>query len=53
VEVFRTAAALKIRATVLTAQTAAEQRLLFLQQAVQAGGTIGEVARLREENRRL
>jgi putative transposase len=38
---------------VLSAQSAGQQRLLFLQQAVGAGEDAGEQARLRDENRRL
>jgi len=53
VEVFRTAVALMVRSMVLGARSAGRQRLLFLQQAVAAGETAGELARLRDENRRL
>jgi hypothetical protein len=53
VEVFRTAAALIVRSMVLSAQSAGQQRLLFLQRAVAAGEGAGELARLRDENRRL
>jgi transposase InsO family protein len=38
---------------VLSAQLAGQQRLLWLQQSAAAGGDVGEVARLRDENRRL
>jgi hypothetical protein len=38
---------------VLSAQSAGQQRLLFLQRAVAAGEEAGELARLRDENRRL
>jgi hypothetical protein len=38
---------------VLSAQSAGQQRLSFLQRAVAAGDTPGELARLRDENRRL
>ena len=53
VEVFRTAAALIVRSMVLSAQSAGQQRLLFLQRAVSAGEEAGELARLRDENGRL
>jgi len=53
VEVLRTAAALIVRSMVLSAQSAGQQRLLWLQQSAAVGGDVGEVARLREENRRL
>jgi len=53
VEVIRTAAALMVRSMVLSAQSAGQQRLLFLQRAVAAGEEVGELARLRDENRRL
>jgi len=53
VEVIRRAAALIVRSMVLSAQSAGQQRLLFLQQAVGAGEAAGELARLRDENRRL
>jgi len=53
VEVIRTAAALMVRSMVLSAQAAGQQRLLFLQRAVAAGEGAGELARLRDENRRL
>ena len=52
-EIFRTAVALMIRSVVLSAQSAGQQRLLMLQQAAGVGGEAGELARLREENRRL
>ena len=35
------------------AQSAGQQRLLFLQRAVAAGEEVGELARLHDENRRL
>jgi transposase InsO family protein len=38
---------------VLSAQSAGQQRLLWLQQSAAVGGAVGEVARLRDENRRL
>jgi len=53
VEVFRTAVALMARSMVLSAQSAGQQRLLFLQWAVAAGEEAGELTRLRDENRRL
>lgn len=53
VEVLRTAVALIVRSMVLSAQAAGQQRLLLLQRAVVAGETEGEVARLRDEIRRL
>jgi len=53
VKVFRTAAALMVRSMVLSAQSAGQQRLLWLQQSAAVGGDVGEVARLRDENRRL
>ena len=53
VEVIRRAAALMVRSMVLSAQSAGQQRLLFLEQAVGAGEDAGEQARLRDENRRL
>lgn len=52
-EVFRTAAALMVRSMVLSAQSAGQPRLLFLERAVAAGEEVGELARLREGNRRL
>ena len=52
-EVFRTAVALIVRSMVLSAQSASQQRLLFLQRAVAAGDEAGELARPRDENRRL
>ena len=52
-EVFRTAVSLMVRSMVLSAQSAGQQRLLFLQRAVAAGDQAGELARLRDENRRL
>jgi transposase InsO family protein len=53
VEMIRRAAALMVRSMVLSAESAGQQRLLFLQQAVGAGDDAGEQARLRDENRRL
>ena len=53
VEVFRTAVALMVRSLVLSAQSAGQQRLLFLQRAVAGGEEVGELARLRDENGRL
>jgi len=53
VEVFRTAAALMVRSMVLSAQSAGHQRCRFLRRAVATGEKMGEVARLRDENRRL
>jgi transposase InsO family protein len=53
VEVIRRAAALMVRSMVLSAQSAGQQRLLWLQQSATVGGDVGEVARLRDENRRL
>ena len=52
-EVFRAAVALIVRSMVLSAQSAGQQRLLFLQQAVAAGEDAGELARLRDGNGRL
>ena len=52
-EVFRTAIALIVRSMVLSAQSAGQQRLLFLQRGIAAGETAGELIRLRDENRRL
>ncbi len=53
VEVLRTAVALIVRSMVLSAQAAGQQRLLLLQRAVVASEAEGEVARLRDEIRRL
>jgi len=53
VEVFRTAVSLMVRSMVLSAQSAGQQRLLWLQQSAAVGRDVGEVARLREENRWL
>jgi len=53
VEVIRTAAALMVRSMVLSAQSAGQQRLLYLVQSAGVGGEVGELARLRDENRRL
>ena len=52
-EIFRTAVALIIRSVVLSAESGGQQRLLLLQQAAAVGGEVGELARLRDENRRL
>ena len=52
-EVFRTAVALMVRSMVLSAQSAGQQRLLWLQQSAGVGGEVGELARLRDENRRV
>jgi len=53
VQVIQTAAALMVRSMVLSAQSAGQQRLSLLQRSVAAGEEAGEVARLRDENRRL
>jgi len=53
VEVCRAAVALIVRSMVLSARSAGQQRLLSLQRAVAEGETAGEVAWLRDENRRL
>jgi transposase InsO family protein len=42
-----------IRSVVLSAQCGSEQRVLSLQRAAAVGGEAGELARLRDENRRL
>ncbi len=52
-EFLRTAVALMVRSMVLSAQSAGGRRLLFLKRAVAAGEEVGELARLRDENRRL
>ena len=52
-EVFRTAVALMVRSMVVSAQSAGQQRLLWLQQSAAVGGEVGELARLRRENRML
>ena len=52
-EALRAAVTLIIRAMVLSAQLASQQRLFFLQRAVTAGDAIGELARLRDELRRV
>ncbi len=52
-EVFRTAVALMVRSMVWSAQSAGQQRPLWLQQSAAVGGEMGELARLRDENRRL
>jgi transposase-like protein len=53
VEVLRAAVGLVVRAMVLGAQAAGQQRLLRVERAVTAGEVAGELARLRDENRRL
>jgi len=53
VQVIQTAAALMVRSMVLSVQSAGQQRLLWLQQSAVVGGDVDEVARLRDENRRL
>ena len=53
VEVCRAAVALIVRSMVLSAQSAGQQRLLLLRRAVAAGEDAGELAWLRDENRRL
>jgi len=53
VQVIQTAVALMVRSMVLSAQSAGQQRLLWLQQSAAVGGEVGEVARLRDENRQL
>jgi hypothetical protein len=53
VEVLLTAVYLIIRSMVLSAQSAGQQRLLWLKQTAAVGGDVGEAAWLREENRRL
>ncbi len=52
-EVFRTAVALMTRSVMLSAETGGQQRLSMLQQAAAVGGEAGELARLRDENRRF
>ncbi len=52
-QVIRAAVALIVRSMVLSARSAGQQRLLLLQQAIAASDTAGELARLRDENRRL
>ena len=52
-QVIQTAAALMVRSMVLSAQSAGQQRLLWLQQSAAVGGEVGELARLRDENRQL
>ncbi len=52
-QVIQAAVALMVRSMVLSAQSAGQQRLLWLQQTAAVGGEVGEVARLRDENRRL
>ncbi len=53
-QVIRTAAALMVRSMVLmSAQSAGQQRVLHLRQAAGVGGDAGELARLRDESRRL
>ncbi len=53
VQVIQTAADLMVRSMVLSAQSAGQQRLLWLQQSAAVGGEVGELARLRDENRQL
>ena len=53
VQVIQTAVALMVRSMVLSAQSAGQRRLLWLQQSAAVGGDVGELARLREENRQL
>ena len=52
-QVIRTAAALMVRSMALSAQSAGQQRLSLLQRSAAAGEEAGELARLRDENRRL
>lgn len=52
-EAFRAAVALIVRSMVLSAQSAGQHRSALLQRAIAAGDTVGEVGRLRDENRRL
>lgn len=52
-EVLRAAVALVVRSMVLSAGSAGQRRLLFLKSAIAVGDTVGELARLRDENRRL
>ncbi len=52
-QVIRAAVALIVRSMVLSARSAGQQRLLLLQRAIAASDTAGELARLRDENRRL
>jgi hypothetical protein len=42
-----------VRSMVLSAQSAGQQRLLWLHRSAAIGGDVGELARLRDENRRL
>jgi len=50
VEVFRAAVALVVRSIVVSAQSAGQQRLLWLQQNATVGGEVGElVSRERKE----
>ena len=53
VEALPTAAALIVRSMVLSARYVGYQRLLWLRETAGIGGDIGELARLRDENRRL
>jgi hypothetical protein len=46
-EVYRAAVSLMVRSAVLSAQCAAQQRLLLLHQAATVGGDAGELARLK------
>lgn len=50
-EVFRAAVLLSVRSMVLSAQSAGQLRMLHLHQAHGAGGKVGQMTRLREENR--
>jgi hypothetical protein len=52
-EFFRAAVSLMVRSMVLSAQLAGQQRLLWLKQAAAASDQAGELASLRDENRRL
>ena len=52
-ELFRAAVALIVRAMVLSAQCAGQHRLVLLRHAAANGGDPGELALLRDENRRL
>ena len=52
-EVFREAAASMVRSMVLSAESAGQERLLWLHRSAAIGGNVGELARLRDENRRL
>ncbi|UCG88355.1 MAG: helix-turn-helix domain-containing protein, partial [Gemmatimonadota bacterium] len=52
-EIIGTAVSLMVRSMVLSAQSAGQLRMLHRHQAAGVGGNVGEMARLREENRRL